>query len=205
MKIKNNGKTNKIRIIGGSLRGSIIQFPVLTGLRPSSDRTRETLFNWLIPYIQGSHCLDLFAGSGALGFEALSRGASAITMIDQAQSAVQHLQHYKTKFAQIKTNAEIKLIHTDAQKFITVNTIDYDIIFLDPPFNKNLLIPFLKQILAKKLSPTRSLLIYFEAEKNLELVDVMLEYDHTSIIRHKKTQEVQYGLIEIRRIQPTTI
>src|SRR6186997_1237352 len=76
------GLRNELRIIGGEWRGRRVQFPPLPGLRPSPDRVRETLFNWLAPVIEGARCLDLFAGSGALGLEAASRGAASVVLVD---------------------------------------------------------------------------------------------------------------------------
>ena len=78
---------SRLRLIGGALRGRHIEFTEEPGLRPTPDRVRETLFNWLQPLVTGSHCLDLFAGSGALGFEALSRGASSVTLVEQSGTA----------------------------------------------------------------------------------------------------------------------
>ena len=84
--------TNQLRIIGGEWRGRKLRFPDVAGLRPTTDRVRETLFNWLAPVIHGARCLDLFAGSGALGLEALSRGASSVVFIDSDRRAVQSLR-----------------------------------------------------------------------------------------------------------------
>src|SRR5579871_5913447 len=83
---------SEIRIIGGKWRGRKLKVPDIADLRPTPNRVRETLFNWLAPHIEGAHCLDLFAGSGALGFEALSRGAAFVVMIDQSAEVIQLLQ-----------------------------------------------------------------------------------------------------------------
>lgn len=82
------GNLNKLRIIGGQWRGRKLDFPSVEGLRPTTDRVRETVFNWLSPYLAGSECLDLFAGSGALGFEAVSRGAAHTTLVELDRNAI---------------------------------------------------------------------------------------------------------------------
>ena len=83
---------NRVRIIGGEHKGRRLNFPDAPGLRPTADRVRETLFNWLQPMLAGARCMDLFAGSGALGIEALSRGAAAVTFVDSSRSALRHLK-----------------------------------------------------------------------------------------------------------------
>ena len=88
---------NKVRIIAGHHRHRLIDFPSIENLRPTADRVRETLFNWLMPYIQDANCLDCFAGSGILGFEALSRGASNVTFIDGARAAIDSIRENAVK------------------------------------------------------------------------------------------------------------
>jgi 16S rRNA (guanine966-N2)-methyltransferase len=126
---------NQIRIIGGEWRSRIIEFPDHTGLRPTPDRVRETLFNWLGQHLGGKTCLDLFAGSGALSFEALSRGAANVTMIEQSSGIVQHLkdsaQHLDAGGASIFNANALDYLRGAAQRF--------DVIFLDPPFNQGVL------------------------------------------------------------------
>jgi 16S rRNA (guanine966-N2)-methyltransferase len=127
---------SQLRIIGGQWRGRKLSFPEIEGLRPTGDRIRETLFNWLAPDIQGARVLDLFAGSGALGLEALSRGAERAVMIEKHQQAAANLlSHLKTLSAE---NA--KVLSMDALQFLQQgNTEDkYQIVFIDPPFNADL-------------------------------------------------------------------
>lgn len=121
---------NKLRIIGGQWRSRVITFDDLPGLRPTPQRVRETLFNWLQPTILASRCLDLFAGSGALGFEAASRGAKAVTQVEN------NLQAYRSLTANAKAlNAmQITLVHQDAMAFLAGAAEPYDLVFLDPPF-----------------------------------------------------------------------
>lgn len=128
--------TGQLRIVGGSWRGRKLSFPDVEGLRPTGDRIRETLFNWLQTEIQGARCLDLFAGSGALGLEALSRGASESVLIERDTKAA----------AQLRQNLDVlksekgKVIHGDVLTFLQQkNTQEpFHIIFIDPPFQLNL-------------------------------------------------------------------
>ncbi|MGH8503642.1 MAG: 16S rRNA (guanine(966)-N(2))-methyltransferase RsmD [Gammaproteobacteria bacterium] len=127
----------RLRIIGGAWRGRRIEFPNLPDLRPTPDRVRETLFNWLQGIIEGSRCLDLFAGSGALGFEAASRGAACVVMIDRDPEVVQHLRRETDKLGA----RHIEIIMTDAQAYLAGAPTPFDIVFIDPPFGSNLLRP----------------------------------------------------------------
>lgn len=127
---------NQLRIIAGLWRGRKLNFPEVDGLRPTGDRIRETLFNWLAPEIQGARCLDLFAGSGALGIEALSRGAALSLMVERDTKAA----------AQLKLNLE--LLHAGNGRIIDENAVTllqkgnadepYHIVFIDPPFQLKL-------------------------------------------------------------------
>lgn len=120
---------NQLRIIGGQYRSRKLSFPDVEGLRPTGDRIRETLFNWLSPYLDGARCLDLFAGSGALGFEALSRGAKQVTFVEQSPKACNYLRQ---NMALLKIQPEI--ICTDSLSALQVLSEPFDIAFLDPPF-----------------------------------------------------------------------
>lgn len=128
--------TNQLRIIAGLWRGRKLSFPDVEGLRPTGDRIRETLFNWLAPEIQGARCLDLFAGSGALGIEALSRGAAISVMVERDAKAA----------AQLKANLGIlnaeagRIINADVLELLRKGNPDepYHILFVDPPFLLNL-------------------------------------------------------------------
>jgi 16S rRNA (guanine966-N2)-methyltransferase len=125
----------RVRIIGGIWRRHWITFPPIPGLRPSADRVRESLFNWLQPIIDGATCLDLFAGSGALGFEAASRGAASVTMVDNQRPVIENL--LKTK--QLLGAKVVEIVTADARTFLRTTTNRFDIIFLDPPFGEDLL------------------------------------------------------------------
>lgn len=126
----------KLRIISGKWRGRKFPFPAIPGLRPTADRVRETLFNWLAPFIAGARCLDLFAGSGALGLEALSRGAAYVEFYDAAPIAATHIQQLLVLFA--ADNAKVYQLSVPKQLPMHLNPAPFDIVFLDPPFHQNL-------------------------------------------------------------------
>ena len=126
----------QLRIVGGSLRSRKWSFPDLPGLRPTPDRVRETLFNWLAPHIAGMRVLDLFAGSGALAFEALSRGAASATLVESDPVAAQNLRSTATLFGLDAARVEC----TDARTFLKGQAAAaFDLVFLDPPFAAGLL------------------------------------------------------------------
>ena len=128
-------KPGFVRIIGGDWRGRRIQVPDVKDLRPTPDRVRETLFNWLSPYIAGARCLDLFAGSGALGLEAASRGASCVVMMDESRVAIDAL---KIAVETVKAN-NITLLCGRVPDALPRPEKPFDIVFLDPPYQSGLL------------------------------------------------------------------
>ena len=129
-------RPNRVRIIGGLWRSRIIPFPDLPGLRPTPDGVRETLFNWLGQDLSGRHCLDLYAGSGALGFEALSRGAASVTMVERGVRAWRALQAN----AALLGARGLDLVRGDALEFLAgvssgaPGSARFDVVFIDPPF-----------------------------------------------------------------------
>ena len=127
--------TGKVRIIGGHWRSRLISFPRLPDLRPTADRIRETLFNWLGQDLTGLDCLDLFSGSGALGFEAASRRANQVVMLENNAKAYQALQHNKHELQA----EQIELIKEDALHFLHRDVRQFDVIFVDPPYRLELL------------------------------------------------------------------
>ena len=127
---------NQLRIGGGLWRSRIIRFPDAMGLRPTPDRVRETLFNWLGQRLDGKTCLYLFAGSGALGFEALSRGASEVVMVDQSRQVAQSL---KDNGLLLKATA-LTVINADALQYLRGTPRRFDTVFLDPPYQRGLLL-----------------------------------------------------------------
>jgi 16S rRNA (guanine966-N2)-methyltransferase len=126
----------RLRIIGGTLRGSRLDVPNAPGLRPTPDRVRETLFNWLTPVIHGARCLDLFAGTGALGVEALSRGAAAVDFVETDARLADLL---RSNLLRLKQAARV--VRSDALRFLGETDGRYDVVFLDPPFGDALWTP----------------------------------------------------------------
>ena len=123
-------QSGQLRIIGGEWRGRKLSFPALNGLRPTADRVRETLFNWLQMDVPGARCLDLFAGSGALGLEALSRGAAQVMMVEQNRLAVEQIRQHLNTLGCDKARVQ----QTDALQFLQGPASRYDVVFLDPPY-----------------------------------------------------------------------
>jgi 16S rRNA (guanine966-N2)-methyltransferase len=153
---------NKVRIIGGVWRSRQIEFPAAEGLRPTPDRVRETLFNWLGQTLDGRTCLDLFAGSGALGFEALSRGARQVVMVEQNQAVLQALKNNAAKLGA----GCLELWPGDALRFASQDRRQFDVIFLDPPYDLDL-VPKLLPGLPALLAPGG--MVYVEDDRALEL------------------------------------
>ncbi|APZ44308.1 16S rRNA (guanine(966)-N(2))-methyltransferase RsmD [Acidihalobacter ferrooxydans] len=131
--------TNQLRIIGGDWRGRRLRFPDAEGLRPTGDRVRETLFNWLQGRVYGRRCLDVFAGSGALGFEAASRGAAQVVMVEAAPRVAEALRANAALLGATAVQVEAQR----AEAFLQTAPQAFDLIFLDPPFGKALLEPTL--------------------------------------------------------------
>jgi 16S rRNA (guanine966-N2)-methyltransferase len=145
----------QVRIIGGRWRGTRLNFPAVAAIRPTPDRVRETLFNWLQPAVVGAHCLDLFAGSGALGLEALSRGAKSAVFVDQSPQVAQYLRETLTRLQ--CTDGEV---HSgDARAYLKgvqqpFNPA-FDLVFLDPPFSAAESGLLLKDLFAELEQPGR--------------------------------------------------
>ncbi len=127
---KNGHQLNQVRIIGGVHRGRRLSFPDIPGLRPTGDRIRETLFNWLQPNLPGASCLDMFAGSGALGLEAASRGAGKVLLLDSSPIVVDQLRQHISLLGLNQVSVE----QADAISWLQRPASQYDIVFLDPPF-----------------------------------------------------------------------
>jgi 16S rRNA (guanine966-N2)-methyltransferase len=186
--------TNRLRIIGGDWRSRVVVFADAPDLRPTPDRVRETLFNWLQPTLVGANCLDLFAGSGVLGFEALSRGAAAVTALELDPHAV----------AAIRAN--IDTLQTDRLRLEQGNGRDwlrdnarqqrFDVVFLDPPFADNLHAECCHLLQQQQwLAP--SAVVYLESGSSLE--DIALP-EGWQLIRHKRAGAVYYGLAALQSL-----
>jgi 16S rRNA (guanine966-N2)-methyltransferase len=135
MKKPNRAPAGQIRIIGGQWRGRKLPVPDSPGLRPTTDRVRETLFNWLAPSMVDAHCLDCFAGSGALGLEALSRYAASATLLEMERGVAQTLQQ---NLATLKAS-NAKVVNTNTLSFLAQKGTPHNVVFVDPPFRKGLL------------------------------------------------------------------
>ncbi|NML28721.1 16S rRNA (guanine(966)-N(2))-methyltransferase RsmD [Zoogloea dura] len=172
---------SRIRIIGGAWRSRLIDVSTVKGLRPTPDRVRETLFNWLGQDMDGLRCLDLFAGSGALGFEAASRGAASVTMIEQDPVAWAALQaNAKTLQASC-----VQLVRGDALKFASSAVQPFDVVFLDPPYRAGWIeriVPLLPKLLTEEGR------VYVEAEYKIENIDRLTR------IKHGTAGQVYYHL-----------
>lgn len=155
------GEQNSVQLIGGRWRGRKIRFPDGEGLRPTPSRLRETLFNWLMQDIAGVRVLDLFAGSGALAFEALSRGARSAVLVDSSPAVCAQLERELAAL----TGADGKVVRSDALAFLARSANErFGLVFLDPPFHRGLLAPAM-QALETCGALNDSAWIYVEAER----------------------------------------
>ena len=148
-----------LRIIGGTWRGRRLRFPPQEEIRPTPDRVRETLFNWLGPRVPGARCLDLFAGSGALGLEALSRGAAQVTFVERDAVAVRELRARLAEWGAVGAQVE----HSEALRFLGTLAQTFEIVFLDPPFASDLLTRA-GQLLEEQHCLSANALIYVETD-----------------------------------------
>jgi len=172
----------KIRIIGGAYRGRKVAVLDRADLRPTPDRVRETLFNWLGQHLQGQACLDLFAGSGALGFEAASRGAARVVMVEKDREVHAALAQAKAAMGA----AQVEIVRADALEYLAGARGPFDVVFLDPPFRQNPL-PGLLQRLAALLAPQAR--VYLEAAAPLEPGAAWRE------LRRSRAGQVSYQLL----------
>ena len=175
---------SKVRIVGGTHRSRLIDVPDAIGLRPTPDRVRETLFNWLGQDLDGLRVLDLFTGSGALGFEAASRGAAEVVMVEFAPKVMAHLRAAQ---GTLKFN-NVRLLAADGLKFLQTTPEQFDVVFLDPPYRQEWL-PRLARHLARVLAPGAK--VYLEAEVP---VDTFAELE---LLKSGKAGQVHYRLFTL--------
>ena len=178
----------KVRVIGGQWRGRLLPVAEADGLRPTANRVRETLFNWLQFDIHGRSCLDLFSGSGALGIEAASRGASKVTLVEKEAMIANSLRQQVSTLAATQT----EVIQADALSFIKTCEQQYDLIFLDPPFQHFALNEVLDAVLAAGIINSDGM-IYLEAERNGLPESLAQPWQWW---RQAKAGQVEYGLIQ---------
>ncbi len=179
---------NKVKIIGGDWRGRNIHFEDSPGLRPTPARVRETLFNWLQFDILGRRCLDLYAGSGALGFEAASRGAKAVVQVEQNPFVCRQLHEN----AEVLKATQIKLMQSEVFRFLAGNSELFDVVFIDPPFAKGLAVQTCQWLEDKGWLNTHAK-IYVEVEQHLVLEGLP---ENWQLLKHKTAGEVGYYLFE---------
>lgn len=180
--------SNKVRIIGGQWRGRNLSFPDVDGLRPTPVRVRETLFNWLQYDVIASRCLDLYAGSGALGMEAASRGAKQVVQVDNNAQVCRQL---KSNTESIGAN-QVKIVQQEVLRYLAGDAQAFNLVFLDPPFAQGLAV-IAANWLEDKLWLARHAKIYIEAEHKLVLAGLP---ENWQLLKHKKAGEVSYYLFE---------
>ncbi len=178
---------NKLRVIGGDWRSRQLVFHDAPGLRPTPARVRETLFNWLQYDVAGSRCLDLYAGSGALGIEAASRGASAVLQVENNAQACRQLKENTVKLAA----RQVKIVQQDVFRFLAGDAEQFDLVFLDPPFARQLAQQTC-QWLEDKAWLRQNAKIYVEVEKGLAL-DEMPNWRQ---VKMKTAGEVDFYLFQ---------
>ncbi len=191
---KQSGKSQagRLRIVAGNWRSRLLDVADVDGLRPTGERIRETLFNWLAPTIEGSRCLDLFAGTGALGLEALSRGAAAVVFVEKSAVAAR----------QLRTNIDLldaqgaNVLHQDAQAFLTSEPgASFDIVFLDPPFGLDA-VDETCRLLADTGHLADDALVYIEDDRARVAPPLPEGWRE---LRNKTTGNVRYRLVQARR------
>ena len=171
-----------MRVIGGKYRSRLLRVPARPGLRPTPDRVRETLFNWLGQDLGGLTCLDLFAGSGALGFEAASRGAARVVMVEKDRAALAGLERSRAALGA----AQVVIVAGDAAAWLARARERFDVVFLDPPFRQNAL-PAILESLASRLEPGAR--VYVESDTPVDPAPPWIE------LKRAKAGQVSYQLL----------
>lgn len=180
--------SNKVRIIGGQWRGRNLPFLDVQGLRPTPARVRETVFNWLQYDVMASHCLDLYAGSGALGMEAASRGAKRVVQVESDAKVCRQLKQN----TELVSASQVKIVQQDVFRYLAGDTELFDLVFLDPPFAKGYAVQTANW-LEDKLWLASHAKIYMEVERQLTLTDLPESWN---LLKHKTAGEVAYYLFE---------
>ena len=179
---------NTVRIIGGQWRRRVLRFPDSVGLRPTPDRVRETLFNWLGQDLDGQNCLDLFAGSGALGFEAASRGASRVVLVEKNTKVLASLRENAEMLD--ADAAKLQIRAGDAIQYATSALERFDLVFLDPPYRQGW-IDRLAPLVGGLLKPEAAL--YVETEFAIKHDEPL--FPGWRVVRHGKAGEVHFHLM----------
>lgn len=184
-----NTPKGSIRIIAGKHRGRKLPVVMADGLRPTTDRVKETVFNWLMPYIQDAKCLDCFAGSGSLGFEAISRGAKEVILLELNKQAAKQLVQNKL----LLKEENVLIEQTNTLEYLQTNISPFDLIFLDPPFHKNL-----AEQCATLLNNgwlANNALVYVEMETNDNSQQLPTNW---SLLKEKIAGQVSYRLYQFQ-------
>ena len=175
---------NRVRIIGGAWRSRILRFPAARELRPTPDRVRETLFNWLGQRLDGLSCLDLFAGSGALGFEALSRGAARVVMVERDRTVAASLKEN----AKMLAAGHAEVVMADALRYLETSAERFDVAFLDPPYASDLAARALQVLPARLNEGAR---VYVESAVPIPAAAPW------RVLREDRAGAVRYALFEL--------
>jgi len=179
--------SGSIRIIAGKHRGRKLPVLMAEGLRPTTDRVKETLFNWLMPYIHGTNCLDCFAGAGSLGFEALSRGAAKVNLIELNKAAAKQLLANK----QLLKSDDVVVCNANVLDFLKTPTSNkFDVVFIDPPFRQNLISQTCELLESAWLTEQALVYVEMEAEGDQQLPSNWL------LLKEKIAGQVAYRLYQ---------
>ena len=182
-------QSNQVRIIAGEFRGRKLEFPDVEGLRPTPDRVRETVFNWLQPYLPGAVCVDLFAGTGVMGLEALSRGAERVSLVELDATGFRALQ---ANIENLSAGDRTSLVHADALRFLQSSGIgSSDIMFLDPPYGKGWVAKCLQALEQQPVLKPGGLL-YLEQESELGAPETGQNW---VVLKQKQAGQVGYYLL----------
>ncbi len=190
-----SSSNTQVRLIAGDWRGRLLQFPACEGLRPTGSRIRETLFNWLMPDLHNARCLDAFSGSGALGFEALSRGAAQSVMLEPNPTAHQSLQKNADRLLPDMAERKLRcaLFASKAEQFLAAQAnAPFDIVFLDPPFALDLWPVVIEQLESQNWLSQQAL-VYIETPKHYTLSVPT----HWTMHRQKEAGNIVYALYRV--------
>jgi 16S rRNA (guanine966-N2)-methyltransferase len=193
-------QSKKIRIISGVWRSRLIKVIDIPGLRPTTDRVRETLFNWLGQNLDGLRCLDAFAGAGALGFEAASRGASTVTLIERDKTAFANLRANLSDLQSFPVDAVIDLVHGDGVGFLKQQAnASWDLIFLDPPFDDPAALEFSVQEAGRVCDGPSGGQIYIETTVSCDLAALNSLIPQWECSKEMTAGQVKALLFQLRR------
>ena len=183
-------RVSNVRVVAGKFKGLRIPFRASKYIRPTTSKTKETIFNWLMENVQGSVCLDMFAGTGSLGIEALSRGADKVVFVEKQKSQTDalesNLERLKVNRSSYVLNANVFSVDFDNLPY------QFDLLFIDPPFRENLIQRSLDFIKSKNILSPKAL-IYLECEKELNLIEIT---EGLNLLKESKGGQTHYYLYE---------